>query len=253
MNYAVLIPKYANDFQLNVLKSLLESSHKITGWAVDDRKPKPALQKIKQNLSRGRGGYVIIMALKYFFKKNKNLTDLTGQMNSSGAPVFYCKSINSAECINKIKSFNADVIIALGGFGIIKSAVLNICPYGVISYHHGDMRKYRGQPPGFWELYYGERVIGITVQKLSDGLDCGEPVEEMSLPIHYKDTLGSLQKRIYENSAGLMLKALDNLDTGPVLTKLNEYGIIYTLPNLSQWLLFNFKIFFRRLSLKPKW
>lgn len=39
----------------------------------------------------------------------------------------------------------------------------------MLSYHHGDMRRYRGQPPGFWELYNGEREIGVTVQRLAAG------------------------------------------------------------------------------------
>jgi len=101
-------------------------------------------------------------------------------------------------------------------------------------------------------VYNNEKEIGVTIQKLSGGLDCGEPVMEMKIPVNYKDTLHSLQKRIYEKSTALMLNALDFLETRPVLKKLDEYGKIYTLPNLRQWLFINIKILLRKLSLKPK-
>src|SRR3990172_5387356 len=205
-----------------------------------DKSAEPSLsEKLKYNIAKGRGGYVLIMALKYFFKKNEGSADLSGIMQSAGAPVYFTKNINSNESIDKIKTLNIDALVFIGGFGILKSPLLNICTYGVLSYHHGDMRKYRGQPPGFWELYNNEKEIGVTIQKLSGGLDCGEPVMEMKIPVNYKDTLHSLQKRIYEKSTALMLNALDFLETRPVLKKLDEYGKIYTLPNLGQWLFIN--------------
>jgi len=253
MKITVLTSKYADEFQLSVINGLVKSKHKITGWVVDERDPKPLMKKFKSNLSKGRGGYVLVMALKYLFKKNKYSADIFGIMENTGQPVYFTKNINSSECTDKIKTFNADVLVLIGGFGLLKNQVLNICRYGVLSYHHGNMRKYRGQPPGFWELYNNEKEIGVTIQKLSEGLDCGELAMEMTIPVKYKDTLTSLQKRIYQNSTDLMVKALDFLDTDPVLKKLDEYGKVYTLPNLSQWLLFNFRIIARKIRLKPKW
>ena len=71
-----------------------------------------------------------------------------------------------------------DVLLRIGGFGIVKEPLLSLCRAGVLSYHHGDMRRYRGQPPAFWELYHGERSIGrirrdavehVTRRTLEDG------------------------------------------------------------------------------------
>ena len=33
-------------------------------------------------------------------------------------------------------------------------------------------------PPAFWELYNGEKEMGLTVQKLSVNLDSGSPLVE---------------------------------------------------------------------------
>ena len=40
------------------------------------------------------------------------------------------------EDIDKIKDFNFDVLIR-GGSGILQGDILNVCPLGIISFHHG--------------------------------------------------------------------------------------------------------------------
>lgn len=59
------------------------------------------------------------------------------------------------------------------GFRILKGEILKVAPYGVWSYHHGDPSKFRGQPPGFWEIYSGSPVTGSILQVLSEELDAG--------------------------------------------------------------------------------
>ena len=74
--------------------------------------------------------------------------------------------------INEIKARNADFIIKFG-FGIIKGDILNCTPMGVWSFHHGDEQKYRGVPPGFWEIYYKDHKTGSILQRLTEKLDSG--------------------------------------------------------------------------------
>jgi methionyl-tRNA formyltransferase len=73
--------------------------------------------------------------------------------------------------IENIRKFKPDILLLIDGFGIIKEPLLKITPLGVLSYHHGNMQKYRGEPPAFLELYNNENEMGITVQILSSGLE----------------------------------------------------------------------------------
>ena len=68
------------------------------------------------------------------------------------------------------------------------------------------MRKYRGMPPGLWELYHGEREMGITVQKLAAGLDCGVPIEEKHIPIYPNDTLDDVAGEVADRGAGHVVR-----------------------------------------------
>ena len=78
----------------------------------------------------------------------------------------------SKDDINKIKSSNVDVFIRLG-FRILRGDILTCAKYGIWSYHHGDNRKNRGAPPGFWEVLEMWPETGSILQILTESLDEG--------------------------------------------------------------------------------
>ncbi len=71
-----------------------------------------------------------------------------------------------------IREHDLDFVLRFG-FGIIKGDVLDAARYGVWSFHHGDERRYRGRPPGFWELVDGSPTVGAILQRLTERLDGG--------------------------------------------------------------------------------
>lgn len=71
-----------------------------------------------------------------------------------------------------INDFDLDFILRFG-FGIIRGDILNLPRYGVWSFHHNDIRKYRGGPPCFWGIYNSDEVTGAVLQRLTDDLDSG--------------------------------------------------------------------------------
>lgn len=78
----------------------------------------------------------------------------------------------SDEDVAAIAKYDLDFILRCG-FNIIRGDVLRAARYGVWSFHHGDETRYRGGPPGFWEIYEGNPVSGAILQRLTDRLDAG--------------------------------------------------------------------------------
>ncbi len=74
--------------------------------------------------------------------------------------------------IDQIRNYQPDFIIKFG-FGIIRGEILNSAPLGIWSFHHGDEQKFRGVPPGFWEVYYKDHRTGAILQRLTEKLDGG--------------------------------------------------------------------------------
>jgi hypothetical protein len=76
------------------------------------------------------------------------------------------------EAVGAIRGANLDVIVRLG-FRILRGDILTAARCGVWSYHHGDGERYRGGPPGFWEVMESNPVTGSMLQILTEDLDNG--------------------------------------------------------------------------------
>lgn len=72
-----------------------------------------------------------------------------------------------------LRGFDCDFFLRYG-FGILRGDALKVARQGVWSFHHGDEQHYRGSPPGLWEIWRGDPVTGVILQRLTDRLDDGE-------------------------------------------------------------------------------
>jgi hypothetical protein len=125
---------------------------------------------------------------------------------------------------------DVDVIIRFG-FGMIRGPILKASKYGVLSYHPGDIRVYRGQPGGFWEFLNGDDVMGVTVQRLNNTLDGGEIAELETVDISDVNTWQEIQRRAYHTAEGMLVPAVNTLiSTNKDLQKPDELGELYSLP-----------------------
>ena len=77
-----------------------------------------------------------------------------------------------AEDLAALRAMQPDVLLRFG-FNILRGEVLQVPRFGIWSFHHGDEEKYRGGPPGFWEIMNGEPVTGAILQRITDRLDGG--------------------------------------------------------------------------------
>jgi hypothetical protein len=94
--------------------------------------------------------------------------DVKPQISKSGLVYRY-----DEKDIKHIKELNLDLLIR-GGSGILRGDILDVCPNGVISFHHADNDINRGGPPGFWEVYERNPRTGFIIQRLKNELDGGD-------------------------------------------------------------------------------
>jgi folate-dependent phosphoribosylglycinamide formyltransferase PurN len=250
MRIGILTKPVISEINKKVINHIIHDRNFQISIAIIDCRPKLSFKdKLLKNIRRGRGGYILVMGFNKLFFKEKRSYRITEICNSRGIEIIEAGSLYSSEIIAKLRTCNLDVLLLINGFGIIKKELLEITPFGILSYHHGNMRKYRGMPPAFWELYNNEKEIGITVQRLGSGLDCGIPVEEKAIPIKKGDTLSSLNHRIYNEGVEMMHSALIKLrDPGFVPERIEKFGKVYTLPNLRQWLFLQIKLLLRKYT-----
>ena len=250
MRILLLCDSVLSAFDLSVLDEICRHSQLQIVGAVINAKQKPgAMQRVKRELRRGRGGYVIVqIASKLFRRSNEKSKAAAEYCKERGIPSTAATSLYNEQTLAWMRAQAADVMF-LRGFGIIREPVLSLTPFGVLSYHHGDLRKYRGGPPAFWELYNGEKEMGITMQILDEGLDTGTIVLQRSVGIKKSDSWKALRMRAYEASVSMAAEALLKLaSTGPVKAPEGAKGRLYTLPNLRQWLYLQLEVVLRKLT-----
>ena len=248
MKIVILCGTGLDAFQQKVLSPILaDASMKVVGAYVDNR-PRPSLKKrFIKNLKRGRGGYMMVMLVKSRLAKKKPSVSSADFFASKDVAYIETQRPYAEESIAQLKAWEPEVMVMLGGFGIVKEPLLSLAPQGILSYHHGDMRKYRGQPVGFWELYHNEIQMGVTVQRLAAGIDKGTPILEKIIPIEKDDNVKKLCNRAMTSSIGMMHEALKRIgDSSFQPETIHEFGPIYTLPNLRQYLRLQIKLLLRK-------
>lgn len=118
---------------------------------------------------------------RYLVNRNSMVmrrTDLSNMLQ--GVPVLPCQTMNKGKFsryllpkdIEAISGYNLDFIIRFA-FGIVRGPILDIPRYGIWSFHHDDIEKYRGGPPSFWEIYRRDPITGAVLQRISGRLDGG--------------------------------------------------------------------------------
>jgi hypothetical protein len=96
-----------------------------------------------------------------------------------------------ATLLTQIASDRVSVLIKFG-LGLLRVPPADQLAVPILSYHHGDPRRFRGRPAGFWEMRHGERRLGQVVQRLSNRLDGGEVLafaETRVVPHSWRATL----------------------------------------------------------------
>lgn len=136
------------------------------------------------------------------------------------------------------------------GFGIIRGNVLDAPEYGVFSYHHGDLREYRGRPAGFWEFMQDADTIGVTLQQLTDKLDGGNVIQIEEFEIGDGDTYQDVLRTACLGSVNLLSEAVASIHADEFSpTKPSKMGELYTAPGWHTTLRYGWKNSRRRLSL----
>ncbi|WP_231187185.1 formyltransferase family protein [Haladaptatus sp. DYF46] len=125
---------------------------------------------------------------------------------------------------------NADVVIRFG-FGILTDPLLSMPTHGVLSFHRGNLRSYRGQPGGLWEFLNDEPTAGVTLQRIGESPDGGEIIAEEDVDISSARTWREVERRQIAVCEELLAAGVERLQdpTFEPATP-DSLGDLYTIP-----------------------
>ena len=143
-------------------------------------------------------------------------------------PVYQPQRARDEEFIEELKNLNPDVIVVVAYGQILPESILNIPKYGCINVHGSLLPKYRGAAPIQWAVLDGEEKTGITTMYMEKGLDTGDMIEHVVVPIDAKETGESLHDKLAVAGGPLLLDVLAKLENGTaVRTPQNDADSCY--------------------------
>ena len=177
------------DFSVGTLEALVEAGHEVCLVVTQPDKPK------------GRG-------------KEMQYTPVKEAALKHGIEVYQPRRIREAECVEKLRQYNADIMVVIAFGQIIPKEILEMVPYGCVNVHASLLPKYRGAAPIQWSIIDGEKETGVTIMYMEKGLDTGDMIEKVVIPIDAKETGESLHDKLAAAGGPLLLDVLSKLEEG---------------------------------------
>lgn len=129
----------------------------------------------------------------------------------AGIPVLQFEKIKSEEGVKAIKQLEPDIIVTAAFGQILSKEILNIPPRGCINVHASLLPKYRGAAPIQWAIINGETQTGVTIMHMDEGLDTGDIIASVVVPIGSDTTGGMLYNKLADEGAGLLAAILSDI------------------------------------------
>lgn len=116
---------------------------------------------------------------------------------------------------------NLHIVVA---FRMLPKSVWALPEFGTFNLHASLLPQYRGAAPINWALIHGETETGVTTFFIDEKIDTGAVILQETLVIDPTENAGSLHDRLMLAGSDLVLKTVEAIATGEVLTTVQPHS-----------------------------
>lgn len=131
-----------------------------------------------------------------------------------GVPFFAPARINAPEIVQELEALKPDVIVSMSYDQIIRRPLLTVPRQAFINCHAGALPFYRGRNVLNWALINGEASFGVTVHHVDEGIDTGDIIHQVHIPIGKDEDYGSVLAKAVSACPEALLSALQQIERG---------------------------------------
>ena len=161
------------DYALFTLRALFDAGENVVGVVTQPDKPK------------GRGYELCPPPVKVFATER-------------GIPVYQPVTLKNGAFDEELKALAPDLIVVVAYGKILPQAVLDLPKYGCINVHGSILPEYRGAAPMQRAIIDGKRETGVTTMQMAAGLDTGDMLVTVRVPIEEQDNFEDIHDRLGE-------------------------------------------------------
>ncbi len=207
------------DFAAQAMRAIDQAGHEIV------------LALTQPDRRAGRGMHLQASPVKVFAQE-KNIPVLQPETLKQGHTDLQKRAAaqEAYQCLSGIE-FDAMVVVAYGL--ILPQDILDLASQngrqGCFNIHASLLPRWRGAAPIQRAIESGDDSTGVSIMQMDAGLDTGDTVLVGELKITPQETSASLHDRLAVLGAELMVKTLNTLDQGVVITRTPQpsEGITY--------------------------
>ncbi|MBV8431491.1 MAG: methionyl-tRNA formyltransferase [Solirubrobacterales bacterium] len=171
-----------SDFAVAVLRRLVDSAHR------------PALVITRPDRERGRG-------------RRSAPPPVAVAARDLGLRVEQPASVNDGETRRRVAEVAPEAICVCAFGALIKEPLLS--DYWMLNVHPSLLPRWRGAAPIERAIMAGDEETGVSIMRVTAGLDSGPVCAQAREPIEAQDTYGTLAARLAELGGELLVGALD--------------------------------------------
>jgi methionyl-tRNA formyltransferase len=132
------------------------------------------------------------------------------------------ENVNSDAVRDRIAASDADVVVVCAFGALITEPLLS--SFEMVNVHPSLLPRWRGAAPVERAIMAGDEQTGVSIMRLTAGLDSGPVCLAEPEPIRPDDDYGSLAARLEQLGADLLIRALDER---PPFVDQEEDGVTY--------------------------
>jgi len=174
-----------------------------------DETHRPALVLTRPDRPRGRG-------------RRLSAPPVAERAKTLGIPLEQPASVNDPQAIELIARAGCSTVVVCSYGELIKEPLLSA--HEVLNVHPSLLPRWRGAAPVERALMAGDEQTGISIMRLTAGLDSGPVCLAAAEPIRPDDTYGSLAERLQRLGGELILRALHE---APPFVEQPQDGVTY--------------------------
>ncbi|MBD8496868.1 methionyl-tRNA formyltransferase [Paenibacillus arenosi] len=151
-----------------------------------------------------------------------------------GIQVWQPEKLRTSETVEDIRKLAPDLIVTAAYGQILPKAVLDVPRYGCINVHGSLLPYYRGGAPIQRSIINGEPKTGVTIMYMAEGMDTGDMLTRVEVPITDEDNAGTMFEKLSVEGADLLRRTLPDLLAGKLTAEVQNHDLATYAPNLKR-------------------
>lgn len=129
-------------------------------------------------------------------------------------PLYQPRNVNDAAFASALRRLEPDLFVSMYFGKVFQPELLAIPRYGCVNVHNSLLPRYRGQAPDLWAVANGDSEAGQTMHYLDEGVDSGDIIASLAIPIAPDDTGYSLGVKLEDLGVRLFKEAFPAVLSG---------------------------------------